>query len=57
MALNILHRLWPSTPAITPERQPQRNEHGHLIVKVTGLDLIPKALSSDSHGIPLRRFF
>jgi hypothetical protein len=39
MALNILRRLWPSTPAITPERQPQRNEHGHLIVKVTGLDL------------------
>ncbi|RNJ51394.1 hypothetical protein [Methylocystis hirsuta] len=38
MALSLLKRLWPRTPAISPG-QPQKNEHGHLIVKVTGLDL------------------
>lgn len=39
MALNLLKRLWSSTPATSPAQQPTRNEHGHLIIKVTGLDL------------------
>jgi hypothetical protein len=38
-ALNVLKRLWPSTPAITPEGQLQRNKHGHLVITVTGLYL------------------
>lgn len=39
MSLNLLRRLWLSTPAVKPDLHSQRNEHGHLIITVTGLDL------------------
>lgn len=39
MALNLLRRLWRSTPAAIPAKQPIHNQHGHLIITVTGLDL------------------
>lgn len=39
MALNLLRRLWRSTPAAIPAKQPIHNQHGHLIITVTGLDI------------------
>ena len=37
--LDLLRRLWRSTRAAIPAKQPIHNPHGHLIITVTGLDL------------------